>query len=98
MPGVPAKVIHALLFDAGDILYHRPDRGIHLDTFLKELGVDPERNHLEEREILTQKAYRGEIDQDQYREALIRLYGIQQPEQIERGKQILKEEDDSRVL
>lgn len=95
MPGEPTRTIRALLFDAGDILYHRPGRGNYLHTFLKELGIDLEQNHLEEREILTQKAYRGEIDQDQYREAVIQLYGIREPERIEEGKQILKEEDDS---
>ena len=33
------------------------------------------------------------INQDEYREALVRLYGITLPKQIERGKQVLTVED-----
>lgn len=86
--------IRALLFDAGDILYFRPQqRGNLFNNFLKELGLDVSDNHAEEREKLTEQAYRGKIDQDQYREAILRSYGVTQPEQIERGKRILDEED-----
>lgn len=86
--------VRAILFDAGDVLYHRPARGVKLAAFLKELGhngsilVSPaEKNALKERSLV------GQVDQEQYREALIRLYGITKPEQIQRGVQILEEED-----
>jgi HAD superfamily hydrolase (TIGR01549 family)/HAD superfamily hydrolase (TIGR01509 family) len=86
--------VRALLFDAGDILYYRPERGCKFGAFLQELGLAAGSCQPVEREALMQQAYRGQISQDQYREALLRLYGITQPDQIERGKQILAEEDD----
>jgi HAD superfamily hydrolase (TIGR01509 family) len=86
--------IRAVLFDAGDILYHRPDKGAGFRAFLDELRLQ-NGDHVEEKDLLTQQAYRGRIDQDQYREAVLRLYGITEPEQLERGKQILEADDNS---
>ena len=40
-----------------------------------------------------QLAYQGQMELDQYREAVLRLYGVTQPLDIERGKRILEEED-----
>lgn len=34
----PAGKVRAVLFDAGDVLYHRPARGVKLAAFLNELG------------------------------------------------------------
>ena len=90
----PPSSVRALLFDAGDILYHRPDKGAGFRAFLKELDLEDE-NHSAERDLLTQKAYRGQMDQDRYRESLLRLYGIQEPSQIERGKRILEADDNN---
>lgn len=85
--------ICALLFDAGDILYYRPNRNRKLKAFLNELGLNVEENHLVKKEQLSQRAYKGKITQDQYREAILRLYGITQPDHIQRGMQILEEDD-----
>ena len=94
-PEGSANSIRAFLFDAGDILYYRPGRGNRFNAFLKQLGLNLQDNHATEKELLTQQAYRGQINQDQYRESLLGLYGINQPEQIEQGKQILDEEDNN---
>ena len=89
------RSVCAILFDAGDILYYRPQqRGLVFNGFLKELRLDADDNHTQERERITEQAYRGEINQDQFREAILRSYGVTRPEHIERGKQILAEEDD----
>jgi putative hydrolase of the HAD superfamily len=88
------KHIRAFIFDAGDILYYRPGRGGRLTEFLQEEGISCEDRQPVEREKIVHKAYRGEISQDQYREAILKLYGVSQPEQIQRGKQVLAEEDD----
>jgi len=85
--------VRALLFDAGDILYHRPQRGLTFNAFLAGLGLPVEDNHDAEKAGLVQQAYCGQITQDQYREAVVRLFGVTQPEQIERGIQILYDED-----
>jgi putative hydrolase of the HAD superfamily len=95
VPGAvaPSSPIRAILFDAGDVLYFRPERGRKLTTFLQGLSFNTADNHAVEKELLANQAFQGLITQDQYREAVLRLYGVTQPEQIEQGKQILDEED-----
>ncbi len=88
-----ARPVRALLFDAGDILYHRPQRGVELKSFLEELSLDAESAQSGEKKLLADQAYTGQISQEQYREAVLRLYGVSQPEQIERGKRILEKDD-----
>lgn len=85
--------INALLFDAGDILYYRPNRYKKLNVFLKELGLKGEEKRPEKINQLSQHAYQGKITQVQYREALLRHYGVTQPEHIQQGLQILEEDD-----
>lgn len=92
-PNTTSK-IRALLFDAGDILYYRPERS-KLAAFLKDLSLSFEENHEEERQTLSDQAYQGQITQDEYRAGILRLYGIEDPDQLEQGKQILAEEDDA---
>jgi putative hydrolase of the HAD superfamily len=96
-PPAPAGPLKALLFDAGDILYHRPQKADRLAAFLKESVVQVHEPSIEEREMLTGQAYRGQLNQDQYYEGLLRLYGITQPEQLLRGRQLLEEEDNQVV-
>ncbi len=89
------RKILAFLFDAGDILYFRPHRGRKLTAFIKELGLKGQEDHTVEINSLKHQAYQGQINQDQYREAILRLYGVSQPEDIERGKRIIEEEDNN---
>lgn len=91
----PTSLIQAILFDAGDILYHRPHRGRQFNTFLRKLALNPDNPHIAEKEELANQAYQGQISQDDYREAIVRLYGVTQPELIERGKQIIGTEDNN---
>jgi putative hydrolase of the HAD superfamily len=90
--------IRAMIFDAGDILYQRPNRYQKLTAFLGGLGIDFLAIDREAARNLEQQAFRGLINRDQYREALLRLYGITQPGQIEIGKQVLDEEDNDIVF
>lgn len=85
--------VRAILFDAGDILYYRPQRGRKLKAFLKELGINDKDSHSAEIHEIMHQAYQGVIDQDQYREAILRIYGVIDSEQIECGKRILDEDD-----
>lgn len=91
----PKRPVQAILFDAGDILYHRPHRGRQFNTFLRELALNPDNPHTAEKDKLSHQAYQGLISQDDYREAIVRLYGVTKPELIERGKQILCTEDNN---
>jgi HAD superfamily hydrolase (TIGR01549 family)/HAD superfamily hydrolase (TIGR01509 family) len=87
--------VRALLFDAGDMLYYRAEPGCYLKKFLEELGLNLEENHAVERFTLRQQAYRGQIDQEEYQETLLQLYGITQPEQVERGLIALKKDENN---
>ena len=88
----PGK-IRALIFDAGDILYFRPERGAAFASFLTELGLEVRPNHAQKKKEIEYQAYRGQITHDEYREAVVSLYDIKHPELIARGKQALIDDD-----
>lgn len=94
-PGQPRDQVRALLFDAGDILYFRPERGQKFQAFLKESGLAEKKIPAGERDALKQQAFQGLISQEQFREAELRLYGVDTPEQIERGKKAMEEDDNN---
>lgn len=94
LPLVPPGEIRAFVFDAGDILYHRPEKGRRFREFLLSLGIDVENHHLEEREELAFRAYRGQLNQETYRTEILRLYGITSPGDLALGLKILQMEED----
>jgi len=91
--GMLPSPIRAILFDAGDILYYRPNLNEKFNAFLEEINIPVNHEALKkEKMALKEKAYRGLISQDEYKEAQLQMYGINNPEHIERGKQILGDE------
>jgi putative hydrolase of the HAD superfamily len=90
----PGKV-RAILFDAGDILYYRPQRGQCFKAFLQEMHIEAPEGRVIDKESLTQEAYQGKIDQDQYQEAILHMYGITEPELLQRGKRALKDDENN---
>jgi putative hydrolase of the HAD superfamily len=87
------RKIHGLIFDAGDILYFRPQRGHGFAAFLKELGLEIRPDNAQQKKAIEHQAYRGQITHDEYREAVVGIYGVTQPEQVARGKQALIDDD-----
>lgn len=87
------RKIRAFIFDAGDILYYRPQRGRHFAAFLKEMGLEPNPNFSQQKKAIQFQAYRGQISHEEYREAVVKLYGLTEPNLVERGKQALIEDD-----
>ena len=87
------RKIRAMIFDAGDILYFRPQRGIIFASFLKEHGLEVSPDHAARKKEIEYQAYRAQITHDEYREAIVRMYGITDPEQLARGKQALIDDD-----
>jgi len=87
------RKIRALIFDAGDILYFRPQRGRGFATFLNELGLEISPNHAQQKKEIEFQAYRGQITHDEYRAAVVGMYGITGPEELARGKQALIDDD-----
>jgi FMN phosphatase YigB (HAD superfamily) len=96
MHSTPGK-IQALIFDAGDILYFRPQRGSEFASFLADQGLEVNPNHRDQKKEIEYQAYRGQITHDEYREAIVRMYGITGPNLVARGKQALID-DDANIL
>lgn len=95
----PGGRIRALVFDAGDILYYRSERGRYFREFLGSLGIEPEGPHIDEvRERLAYQAYRGLISQRQYQEQLLHSYSICEPGDIQRGISSLQMDEDNVVF
>jgi len=89
------KRVHAILFDAGDILYFRPERGQYLRTFLSEINLSNKEISDEKRNNYRDKAFNGEISQREHRQAVLDLYGIHEPGLIERGIQAMEKDDNN---
>jgi len=85
----------ALLFDAGDLLYFRAEKGCFFTKFLKELGFNSDEKHTYERILLREQAYRGQIDQEQYQQAILQLYGITESEHIATGLKALEKDENN---
>ena len=84
--------IRAILFDAEGVLYTRSHKSQRFTAFLKELGMDEENIPTPQVDLLRHQAFIGHITFDQYKEGVLRLYGITQPSLISRGVQIINEE------
>lgn len=88
-------LVKAVLFDAGDILYHRPERGLKFKKFLDSLTTSKAEDFDRQKADLLYQVYRGGISQEQYRDSLLKLYGITDPNILAQGKAVLAEEDNS---
>ncbi len=92
----PKLKVRALMFDAGDILYTRPDKGRHLAKYIAARGANTDEASREALRALTDKAFRGELQQEEYRRSVLSLYGVTDPEGIAEGL-IVMEQDDNAV-
>jgi putative hydrolase of the HAD superfamily len=89
--------IRALLFDAGDILYHRPKGNLKFREFLAEIGIAYQEIPEAKKKELRDQAFLGSISQNQYRQAFLKLYGITDPDLIACGSRAV-EEDENEVV
>ncbi len=85
--------VRAFLFDAGDILYHRPHGYRRLKAFLYKLGLADRAIPAEKQKGLKDMAFNGSISQVQYREEILKLYGITDPGLLERGRRAIEEDE-----
>jgi putative hydrolase of the HAD superfamily len=83
----------AIFFDAGDILYHRPNQGKNFNDFLSAHGSQPTDKIMEKSRQLKEKAFQGHLHRLSYYEKVVRLYGVKDPEVIEAGIEALKRDD-----
>jgi putative hydrolase of the HAD superfamily len=87
--------IRAFLFDAGDILYHRPNKGEKFVSFLADRGLSESAGNPGKRRRLQTAAYKGEMTRDEYHEAILRSYGLTRDEDICLGKKAINEDDNN---
>lgn len=83
------RQIRALLFDAGDILYHRPSKGKRFQKYLQDRGKDPSAIASGVRKQLQKKTYEGVLEMDEYRRSLLLMHGITEQEDILDGMQAI---------
>ena len=88
------RTMKAILFDAGDILYHRPWRGERLARFLESCGLDPDAALRKESKSVRDRAMTGKMSKREYLEHRVRAMGVENEAQIERGVEALIEEAD----
>jgi putative hydrolase of the HAD superfamily len=87
------KKVKAIFFDAGDILYHRPERGKHLNRFLKKQKLQPCPNFETEKKRLRDMAFSGQIRRHTYYEQVLKLYGITSAEDLVEGITAMHQDD-----
>jgi HAD superfamily hydrolase (TIGR01509 family) len=81
--------LKALLFDAGDVLYHRPGRRAALAAFLEERGLKPLPADDPKAMVLKRRAHSGEITRDEYFDAILDLCGLRERSQYPEGRRVM---------
>jgi len=87
--------IRAVLFDADGVLYYRNNKDKEFKEFLRKLGVDYEEIPESRRLDIRRKASIGQITYEQYKAAVLQLYGITDQNLVSRGIQVSLEERDN---
>ncbi len=77
--------IKGIFFDAGNILYHKPRKGIHMRRFIARHKLHAVANVKEEKRKLKDLAFHGSIDRYEFYERVIRLYGVTDPAMLAEG-------------
>jgi putative hydrolase of the HAD superfamily len=85
--------IRAVIFDAGDVLYFRSTQRTAFTDFLEKNQIKYDVEKIRKgKALLKERAYRGQIAQDQYFEELLGLYGINEPDLLSQGKHLIRQE------
>lgn len=91
-PGRSAGIpIRGVLFDADGVLYYRNDRGHELTSFLITMGIDVNRVPRAELQYFRHQASIGRMRYDEYKTAVLQLYGVTDPKMISRGIKISRD-------
>lgn len=89
------RKVKAIFFDAGDVLYCRPEKEKNLREFLSRLKIIPPPGFDDEAEQLKELAYSGKIKRHAYYAKILNLYGISDPELIARGIEAMRLDDET---
>ncbi len=89
------RVVKAIFFDAGDVLYYRPNKEENLKKFLNRLNIERTEEIEPERMRLKELAFSGQMGRHEYYEKVLRLFGISDPQLLDEGIQALSLDDNS---
>jgi HAD superfamily hydrolase (TIGR01509 family) len=85
-------MIHAILFDAGDILYSKPSRQQAFDAFLLSRGYAASKNPDPIAKEMRLKAHAGQMSELEFFERLMAHHGVNHPTDVEDGIKLLHAE------
>ena len=89
------RKVKAIFFDAGDILYTRPNKDLHLRAFLDSHQLEFPDGFADEKKRLKELAFTGTIPRHNYYEQVIRCLGITDPETIADGVDAMRADDNN---
>ncbi len=89
------KRIKALFFDAGDIMYHRPNKSLHFKEFLNGKTLNKPPDFEAKSKQLKDLAFSGKIKRHDYYEKIIKLYGFDSPDEIREGINAMSLDDNT---
>jgi HAD superfamily hydrolase (TIGR01509 family) len=89
----PTRQVQALLFDAGDILYHRPHGDRNFRAFLAEAGITGKEITEGEKKKIRALAFEGLISQGDYRKAILQMHGITDKALVESGSRAVESDE-----
>ncbi len=84
--------LKALLFDAGDVIYHRPRRGALIKRFLANQGLPTVAPDQDKAATLKRQAYVGQITKEQYQDEILALHGVSDPAVSLGGRRVFDED------
>lgn len=87
--------VKAIFFDAGDVLYYRPDKEKNLKQYLAGKTLNPHPDFLVERERLKELAFSGQMGRHEYYAQVLQLHGISDPRLIAEGIEAMRLDDDT---
>lgn len=85
--------VKAVFFDAGDILYHRPQQGAYLKSFLARHGLHTPVNIVTETSRLKNLAFQGQLGRHEYYTAILNLYGVRDAQSTAEGIAAIEQDD-----
>jgi HAD superfamily hydrolase (TIGR01549 family)/HAD superfamily hydrolase (TIGR01509 family) len=89
------RKIKALFFDAGDVLYYRPNRHTNFKKFLEGKEISQEPDFETQKQIIKDLAFSGKMKRHDYYEQVIRLYGILSQDEVAEGVKALSLDDNT---
>jgi putative hydrolase of the HAD superfamily len=88
------RKIKAIFFDAGDVLYYRPEKSPNFTKFLEGRAISPPPDLHRQHKKIKDLAYQGKMRRHVYFERLVKLYGIQDEQAVAEGVAALSHDED----